>query len=359
MDDESIDDIFKEFDLIDEEEIIKKAESLANINFDDNKITFGDEVQFSDKNEIKLDSNYFFEVASEIKEDVDYISFKNLLIANPYDLIIFDDEELLYEKSKLKKEAYSFKYKHKFQKGSIIRYANKVFENYEFLKTNELFLNDYYPYRELVILYNDQNNPQKGLDVIEEFFNSEIYCDEVILDQFKYYTTRFLDKLDTTMPNDLQDSIEDYEKNRRNYKNDSVLIADRIFPIRKNVQYITHEKYEFNQSLFLLFYKARDNMHVKYKDRIKFNVNLMECEILFFKAWAFNGLGFVLKGMNPNNFNEIYNNEINNLINNGNILDNDFNRIYSCKQIDIDFMNAEEVDYQAKFDEMFSEYRRE
>ena len=81
----------------------------------------------------------------------------------------------------------------------------------------------------------------------------------------------------------------------------------------------------------------------------------MECEILLFKSLAYNSLGFVLKGMDPDNFHEIYNNEINNLINNGNILDYDFNRIYSCKQIDIDFMNTEEVDYQAKFDEMFSE----
>lgn len=359
MADESIDDIFKELDLIDEEEIIKKAESLANISFENNKITFGDEVHFSDKNEIVLDTNYFFDVANDIKADVDYISFKNLLETKSYDIIKFDDEELLYEKSKLKKEAFSFKFKHKYQKGSFIRYANKVFENYDFLKTNELFLNDYYPYRELAILYNEQNNPQEGLEIIEEFFNSEIYCDDVILDHFKYYTNRFLDKLDTPMPRDLQDSIEEYEKNRRNYKNDSIPIADRISSIKNNVQYMTHEKYEFNQSLFLLFCKARDNMYVKYKDRIKFNVNLMECEILYFKAWACNGLGFALKRMNSDNFYKIYDNEINDLVNKGNILEHDFNRIYSCKQIDIDYMNAEEVDNQVKFDELFSgEYRR-
>lgn len=355
MADESIDDIFKEWDLIDEEELINNVESLADINFDD-KNTVGDEVQFSEKDEIKFSLN-FFDIANEIKADYDYISFKDLLRINFYDLIRFEDEELLYEKSKLKKEAFSYKFKHKYKKGSFIRFGNKVFENFDLLKTHELFLNDYFPYRELVMLCNEQNKPQEGLDVIEEFFNSEIYCDEVILDHFKYYTNRFLDKLDTPMPTNLQDSIEDYEKNRQNYKNDSIPIADRIFSIKNNVQYITQEKYEFNQSLFLLFCKARDNIYGKYKDRIKFNVNLMECEILFFKAWAYNGLGFVLNRMDYDNFLKIYNNEINNLVNNGNILEYDFNRIFSCKQIDIDFMNAE-VDNQAKFDELFSEYKR-
>lgn len=49
MVDESIDDIFKELDLIDEEELLKKAENLANISFDDRKVTFSNEVQFSKK----------------------------------------------------------------------------------------------------------------------------------------------------------------------------------------------------------------------------------------------------------------------------------------------------------------------
>lgn len=360
MFEESIDDIFKELDLIDDEEISKKTEKLTNFHFNDRKIAFGNEVQNIYKNEVKLDSNYFFDVASDIKSDVDYISFKNLLRPNSYDFIKFDDEELLYEKSKLKHDAYSFRFKHKYQKGSFIRFANKVFENYDFLKTEELFSNDYYPYRELVDIYNAQNNPQEGLNVIEEFFNSGIYCDEIILDYFKYYANRFLDKLKTPMPRNLQNSIEDYEKNRMDYKKDSIPIADRIFSIKNNVQYITQEKYDFNQALILLFCKARDKMYVKYKDKIKFNVNLMECEILFFKAWAYNGLGFALKGMNSENFYKIYNNEVNNLINKGNVLEQDFNRIYSCKQIDIDYINnAEEVDNQVKFDELFSgEFRR-
>ena len=55
---------------------------------------------------------------------------------------------------------------------------------------------------------------------------------------------------------------------------------------------------------------------VDLSEKIKFNVNLMECEILFFKAWAYNGLGFALKGMNSDNFYKIYNNEITTLINN-------------------------------------------
>ena len=366
MVDESIDDIFKELDLIDEEELLKKAENLANISFDDRKVTFSNEVQFSKKNEIKLDSNYFFDIARDIKSDIDYISFKNLLKPNSYDLIEINDEKLLSEKLKLKNDVLSYRFKHRYKKKYVTINANEVFEKYNSLKNEELFLNDYYPYRELVSMYNNSPKthspkyPKKGLKVIEEFFNSQIYCDDVILEYFKYYSYIFLDKLDMNMPSHLQDSIDNYQKNRKNYKPDSIPIADRLFSNKKHVQYISKEKYDFNQALILLFSKTRDRMFVKFKDKIKFNVNLMECEILFFKAWAYNSLGYALNRMNSDNFYKIYNNELNNLVKNGNILENDFNRIYSCKQIDIDYMNnIEEIDNQLKFDELFSkEYRR-
>lgn len=359
MFEESIDDIFKELDLIDDKEISKKAENLANLHFDDRKISFDNRIENLNKNEVKLDHNYYFDIAKNIKSDIDYIPFRNLIAPQLYDLMEIKDEELVYEKSKLKHDAYSYRKKHKYQRGNFIRYGKKVFEEYNLLKTEELFLNDYYPYRELVSLYNEQNNPQEGLNVIEEFFNLEIYCDEIILDYFKYYANRFLNKLDSPMPRNLKDSIEDYEKNRMGYKNESIPIADRLLSIKHNVEYISQEKYDFNQALIFLFCKARDQLYAKYKDRIKFNINLIECEILFFKAWAYNGLGYTLKWMNPDNFYKIYNEEINNLNYQGNILEHDFNRIYSCEQIEIDYVNAEEVDYQTKFDELFSsEYRR-
>ena len=147
MVDESIDDIFKELDLIDEEELLKKAENLANISFDDRKITFSNEVQFSKKNEIKLDSNYFFDIARDIKSDIDYISFKNLLKPNSYDLIEINDEKLLSEKLKLRNDVSSYRFKHRYKKKYVSINANEVFEKYNSLKNEELFLNDYYPYR--------------------------------------------------------------------------------------------------------------------------------------------------------------------------------------------------------------------
>ena len=52
----------------------------AVMSFDDRKVTFSNEVQFSKKNEIKLDSNYFFDIARDIKSDIDDIklTIKNI-----------------------------------------------------------------------------------------------------------------------------------------------------------------------------------------------------------------------------------------------------------------------------------------
>ena len=49
---------------------------------------------------------------------------------------------------------------------------------YEKLLSNELFANDYYPYRRLVQLYPKNKDLEGQFNIIKSFFNSGIYCNE-------------------------------------------------------------------------------------------------------------------------------------------------------------------------------------
>ena len=60
------------------------------------------------------------------------------------------------------------------------------------LKEEPLFENDYFPYLELVGIYQREKQFFKGISTILDFFPSEIYCDEIIFEQFRFYMDLFL-----------------------------------------------------------------------------------------------------------------------------------------------------------------------
>ena len=368
MFDESIDDIFKELDQVRDEKASKSAERLSKFKFRDDVAPKYRYIGKKDSpkssitsNGKRINSKYFYDIADEIKSDQDYIPFKYLLINNTYDIVDYEDNELLEEKYKLKRNVLSLEAKYKFSQEKTVKQFNNLINEYNLLKEEPLFENDYFPYLELLDIYLRKKQFSEGISTIFEFFQSEIYCDEIIFEHFKFYMELLLRRSELNLSEEQLLLVQNYEKNRENYKKPEIPIADKIFRDKPGVYLITDEKYEFNQILLYLLIKTISCRYLKFNEYIDFNVNLADCEILYFKYLAYSNLGFVSRRMNSGSkFLEYYLNAIKNKNDNGNFLQEDFDRIFECKQFEIDLINnAEEMTLQEKFDDLFSdEYRR-
>ena len=139
-----------------------------------------------------VNSKYFYDIADEIKSDQDYIPFKYLLINNAYDIVDYVDNELLEEKFSLKNNVLNLSSQYKYSQEKTVSQFNNLINEYALLKDEPLFENDYFPYLELAGIYQREKQFSKGIFTILDFFQSEIYCDEIIFDQFKFYMELFL-----------------------------------------------------------------------------------------------------------------------------------------------------------------------
>lgn len=359
MDDESIDDIFKDFEAIDGE--------ISKINISSFKFDKKDAKSISSKNEKesskskRIDHEYFFNNAQKIKRDEFFIPLRGLLVANVYDRIDFD-EEILKEKYELKLNALS-KYGHyKFSPKRTEREFEEMISSYDDLKYEKLFSNDYFPYMGLVKIYERKYDEINGIKTILEFFKSKIYCNKTVFENFKYHLNIFLKRANKAWDSEILNIVENYERNRENYNFRMLApIADRIYENRGVYYLISEEKYEFNQALLLLMAKAMTvQSYLGYEYAVKFCVNLMDSEILYFKYFAHAKLGFISKRMNNSDkFLRYYLDALKDKHDFGNILTEDFDRIFSCKQIEIDYLNTDEISNKVKFDELFGdEYKR-
>ena len=91
-----------------------------------------------------------------------------------------------------------------------------------------------------------------------------------------------------------------------------------------------------------------------------FFTNLIDCEILYFKALSYSMLGyFCAKMKSSEKFQKYYMNALELKKQQGNILEDDFDRIFSCDQIEIDLEHGSMQTVEDQFNELFSdEFRR-
>ena len=202
-----------------------------------------------------LNSKYFYDIADEIKSNRDYIPFKYLLINNTYDIVDYEDNELLEEKFNLKKNVLSLSSEYKYSQEKTVNQFNNLIYEYTLLKWEPLFENDYFPYLELAGIYQREKQFSRGIFNILDFFQSEIYCDEIIFEQFKFYMELFLRRSVLNLTEEQLLLVQNYEKNRENYKKPEIPIANKIFGDGFEVYLITDEKYKFNQVLVNLLIK--------------------------------------------------------------------------------------------------------
>lgn len=295
-----------------------------------------------------ISSDYFYYLANQIKNDSEYESFKELLVDRYYD-ILWDDD--LKEKGEVKREIFSKINHYRFREKSEKLFQDIV-DTLNDLKYNEMFKGDYLPYKALAEFYYRNGKHEKAIEEVNEFLNSDIHVNEIILSGFKFLSDYCHTKIGL---------INNYNFDTYNghIKNDYPL-CDQISHDRERYYRISDEKYEYNQSLILLLEKSISAQFLKYEDAIRFYVNLIDCDIPYFKAAAYRKLAIFCDRMNcSEKFYLYYMNAVKLKEETGNILQEDFDRIYSCKQHEIDYEYGMEENIEDQFNKLFSEeFRR-
>ena len=339
MKNKSIDDIFEGIDLNDEE-LLKEAEEVDNFKVDDVN-------QLKDSKNI-ISAEYFYDLSYQIKNDPDYMHIKDLIANRNYDRFYNND---LKEKYGMKKMIFSkinnYRYHEKTSEA-----VSDIVNTLNYLKDNELFIGDYLPYKSLMEFYTRTGHHDEALMVINDFLKSDIYVTDVILSAFKYYAEYLHERLDLNNEMDLD-----------NYTGNLLCrypLCDQIFYQRNTYYSISDEKYEFNQSLIFLLDKAINSKYLESEKAIMFFANLIDCEILYFKALGYSMLGyFCAKMKSSEKFQKYYMNALKLKKQQGNILEDDFDRIFSCNQIEIDLEHGSMQTVEDQFNELFSdEFRR-
>ena len=294
-----------------------------------------------------ISSDYFYDLSNQIKDYPDYIHVNELLVDSHYDRF-YDDG--LKEKCELKSDIHSkINYYQRSEKSEKL--FCEIVDNLNDLKDNELFFGDYFPYRELAQFYYRDGKYEKAIEVINDFLSTDIYVNEIILSSFKYFSEYCHTKLGLEDNTDFESYI--------GHINRLYPLCDQIFEERNRYYFIRDEKYEFNQSITLLLDKAIDAQFLKFKDAIRFYVNLIDCGILYFKVAGYRKLGVFCARMNSSEkFYNYYMNALKLKEEKGNILQEDFDRIdYCICKLDSEDENEESIADQ--FDALFpDEFRR-
>ena len=256
--------------------------------------------------EIKKDfsKEYFYHLANKIKNQPGFTSDKDLSKHVESDFIEFNDIGSLNEKYNL------------IKKGKELEKENplKAVTFYDTLKNNEYFNHDYYPYRRQCILFKNKiKDPHKDWETIIEIFSNKIYCNK---HQYIWLNNKILELIDKLELKSDEISkigrlLQYYSENEEQYKNlqeNSFPIAERIFKDENGLKLISEEKYNYVQNVYRVKelgvgYIRRED----YNNAIKYYVNLLNEDFLYYKYHAYKQLGKIFDKINDyNKFKEIY-----------------------------------------------------
>ena len=117
---------------------------------------------------------------------------------------------------------------------------------YNELIANEFYINDYYPYRRLVMLYHKQKEFDKEFITIKSFFKSKIYCNKHNYLWFKNKAKRLIKELNITMEN-IEEYCNYFKENslvNKDIQNTPLPIADRLFLSKGSIKVKSIESYD-------------------------------------------------------------------------------------------------------------------
>lgn len=142
---------------------------------------------------------------------------------------------------------------------------------YNGLLTHEYFINDFWPYRRLVLMYKKTKEFDKKTDIIKTFFKTGIYCNN---HQFLWFRNklRTLSEKDYITPEEI-DSLADYFKTHSNANKDKantpLPIADRIRKRKGEIIVVSEEEYDNKQKQYEYEVRCTElNRQKRYKEYI-------------------------------------------------------------------------------------------
>lgn len=281
--------------IIESRENSEKLDSSNEVKTDDFKL----------KNLSVYSRGYFNKLAKEIQSNPDFISDREISQHVENDFIeIVSDYDKINQKADL------------INQGRELEKEDKIeaIKFYDSLKTNDLFVHDYYPYRRQCILFkNKLKDDFKDLDTIIGLFNHEIYCNP---HQYIWLHNKLLELIDKLNLSDyeihkIDNLLKNYGENEEKYyelQNTPVPIAERIFKDENGLRLLSQEKYDFVQDVYYINelgvgYIRRG----EYETAISYYLNLLENDVLYYQYHAYKQLGRICKEMNdPGEFKRLY-----------------------------------------------------
>lgn len=123
---------------------------------------------------------------------------------------------------------------------------------YKDLLNDELFINDYYPYRRLVLMYKKTKKYNKKVNVIRCFFKSGIYCNRHNYLWFRNKLRKYSEKGYITKEEivELTNYYKNHGCNNKNRSNIPVPIADRIIKKRGEIVIDSQQRYDRRQKAY-------------------------------------------------------------------------------------------------------------
>ena len=177
---------------------------------------------FFDENEHYLTKEDFKKNKKDAFEIVDYIS----LIKDKYSMIL---EGLKLEKSN----------------------PQKAVNYYKSILDHELFKNDYYVYKALVMLYDDMGIYKEIIETIVSFFKSGIFCDRYNYLFFLFHLKKlsYMYVIHDDMINDCLKSFKEVSFKNRNLENTPAPVSERLKFSSNELGIIPHEEFQIQQEL--------------------------------------------------------------------------------------------------------------
>lgn len=253
--------------------------------------------KFEEDKNLKIDGyskNYFNQLIAEITNQPEYKSYIDLTEHNSSDYISFENHDLVDEKANL------------INQGKLLEREDyeKAADFYEDLKKNNLFINDYYPYRRQCILFKNYiKDDQRDWDTIVDIFSKGVYLNK---HQYIWLNNKIIELIsklgvEERDINNINRLLEDYEVNKENYEkvqNQPVPIAARIFKDENGLRVISQEKYDYIENIHYINELGTGYIRRgEYETAIEFHVKLFKQNIPYFKCRACRSFIRILKEM--------------------------------------------------------------
>lgn len=147
----------------------------------------------------------------------------------------------------------------------------KAIEYYKELLTHEYFINDFWPYRRLVLMYKKTKEFDRKTEIIKRFFKSEIYCNNHQFLWFKNKLKALSEK--NYITSDEIETLTDYFKTHsltnKQKANTPLPIADRIRKQKGQIIVVSEKEYEEKQKQYEYEVRCTElNREKKYEEYI-------------------------------------------------------------------------------------------